>query len=210
VRQPLVIGKIIQSIEGWGKWCIDHIIWSNDEKEILIMDGASITLFDISKGAKGKETEFSINQLYDEVDFEEEVRPSPSGVIWSEDGKKKFAWFGKSGSFWDISGKRRVREKEFRNMHRHYWINGACWLKDGEEILTWGKDGTAKIWDAKTGRATKTFMSKINCDGMNISNVKGLNKEKYISLLYKGAIMSVSEIKDLKLSLQTHLNIIFN
>jgi len=95
-------------------------------------------------------------------------------------------------------------------MHRHYWINGACWLKDGEEILTWGKDGTAKIWDAKTGRATKTFMSKINCDGMNISNVKGLNKEKYISLLYKGAIMSVSEIKDLKLSLQTHLNIIFN
>ena len=212
VRQPLVIGKIIQSIEGKGNWFIDHIIWSNDEKEILIMDmdGPSIMLFDISKGAKGKKTEFSINQLYDEEDFEEGVRPSPSGVIWSEDGKKIFAWLGKSGIFLDISEKRRAREKEFRSMHRHYWINGACWLKDGEEILTWGNDGTAKIWDAKTGRATKTFMSKINCDGMSISNAKGLNKEKYISLLYKGAIMSISEIKDLKLSLQTHLNIIFD
>jgi len=95
-----VTRKINQSIEGMGKWFIDHIIRSNDEKQILIMHGTSITLFDISQGAKGKETKFSINQLYDTQDFEEEVRPFPSGVIWSGDGKKNCL----AGQVWDLFG----------------------------------------------------------------------------------------------------------
>ena len=70
----IVTGKIIRSIEIGSEWFIDHIIWSNDEKEILIMmGGPSIMLFDISKGAKEKKTEFSINQLYGPLDFEEGV-----------------------------------------------------------------------------------------------------------------------------------------
>jgi len=195
---------IIHSIEHEG--FIDRVLWSNNEKEILIWDRESIKLFDIMKGKEIESLPYLYGWYKVQEDFEERWGLVPSGVIWSKDGKKIFAWLEKSGVFWDISKGRRAINPKFERFH-YYWINGACWFKDGEEILTWGRDGTAKIWDAKTGRVIKTFMSKINCEGMSIRNVKGLNKEKYISLLYKGAVMSVSEIKDLKLLLQTHLNI---
>lgn len=208
-------GKIIHSIEY--KEFVEGVLWSNDEKEILTWDEDSISLFDIIEGKKiesliygGYKREEYEWEEYEGEECELERGWISSGVIWSKDGKRIFAWRDESAVFWDISKRRKSRKLEFRTFYHYYEINGACWFKDGEEILTWSKDGTAKIWDAKTGRAIKTFVSKINCEGMNISNAIGLDKDKYISLLYKGAVMSVSEIKDLKLSLQTHLNIIFN
>jgi len=218
--RDVATGEEIRSIKP--KKPVDSVIWSKNEEELLIWDNHSVELFDMIEGnkilssedfEKNQKTSKNTKKVYNgwnekrgkskySFDFYRIMGGVVSGVIWSNDGKRILAWNNKgSAVFFD-------REKKKSRTFIHYFrINGACWFTDEKEVLTWSKDGTAKVWSIKTGKEISKFMSKIECEGMNISNARGLTKNQYITLLSKGAFMPLNEIKDLNLSLQTHLGI---
>jgi WD40 repeat protein len=169
---------------------VDGVIWSKDEERILTWDNSAMKVW---KTARGKEI----------VSFEYygSIGSELSGITLSKDRKRILAWGGKLALLWDI-------EKDESQAYQHYSrINGVYWFRGEEKILTWSKDGTARLWNIETGNEIRDFKSRIDCEGMNISKAKGLNEAQYITLLNKGAYMPIGEFRNLNSNLLTQTRI---
>jgi len=196
------------------------LAWANQRAKIFnITSKTSVQSlsprFDIRKAFLSKSRKYLIISAYRQFNIYQyekigekesyklykKVQNHITNISWSNNEEKILGWNNNHAFVWNID---KWSQKHFPHFIK---LNGSCWIKDNEEILTWGKDGTAVIWDIQTLQSVNKYLSKITCEGMYIANVKGLSKKQYISFLNKGAIMPMDEIRNNKLKLQTRLEL---
>jgi WD40 repeat protein/serine/threonine protein kinase len=76
----------------------------------------------------------------------------PHHVAWSPDGERLLSSGGARVVIWDARTGAQVFEVE-----RGSWILHASWSPDGARIVTGSRDGTIKLWDARTGALLQTL-----------------------------------------------------
>jgi WD40 repeat protein len=113
---------------------------SPDGKQFLLRtDGENVRLWDVGT-AKGVAT-FPL--LYDETESPERL---PAGVF-HPDGTRVVIRSHQTAELWDVESRRTL--KRFRHPGA---MRGAVFTRDGSLLLTWGADGTARLWETAVPR----------------------------------------------------------
>lgn len=73
---------------------------------------------------------------------------------WSHDARKLLTWSGFDAplDLWDVATGERVG-----GQHHDGGVNGAVFSSDDERVLSWGRDGVARVWDVANSEELSRF-----------------------------------------------------
>jgi WD40 repeat protein len=127
--------------EAIGSWQMDHLAFSPDGQFYAVTGGNSgIWIRDGRTGAEVRT-------------FAEGDVPAVASLCFSPDGQRLLmAYWTQLVSIWDVRTGARMAglnlEAKASGAHTHF---GAEYSPDGRAVLTWGDDGTARVWSSRTG-----------------------------------------------------------
>jgi WD40 repeat protein len=111
-------------------------------------DGGAITLWDVA----GRKEVRTIRGHRGRVD----------AVCFAPDGKRLVSAGDTEARLWDLATGKELH----RWTHGGFLVRSAVFTPDGKGVLTGGWDGTARLWDARTGTVRARFRGQGGLDGV--------------------------------------------